>query len=213
MRMMTFSFELKESQLKSYEEFVYNLTLVAPGKGDAKKSVSKGLIRLGFAPFYKGVGPHLNGMATDDILSVFTETPLYSFEGEPTNEIPGGTFQPHWVTVEGLRAATPTPIQGLNFGAAPVYRVTLDTSPDFDAKFDRLFWVEHTLDSISGYWDRPSRLGDDWDQIKISPDRLRKFSLLKPQGHPILWEFGEWADRDIIRWTYDSMSGVYVPLD
>jgi len=212
---MTFSFELKESQLKSYEEFVYNLTLIAPGKGDAKKSVSKGLIRLGFAPFYKGVGPHLNGMATDDILSVFTETPIYSFDGEPTNEIPGGTFQPHWVTVEALKAATPT-LTTLRFlEGDPLYEVTLDTSPDFDAKFDRLFWVEHTRDSIMGEWEPTGgRLRTHgWNSVKISPDRLRKFSLLKPQGQPILWEFGEWADRDIIRWTYDSMSGVYVPLD
>lgn len=199
------------SDPKLWEEFVYNLTLVAPGKGEAKKTVSKGFIRIELSPFYKGLGPFATGVATDDILSIFTECPIVDYPGESEGE-----FHHLWSTVEALKAATPTPTT-LGNSDALGYSVNLECSPDYDAKFDRLFWVDHVLDSISGEWEAVQS-GDQyankaWSSVRISPDRLRKFSLLKPQGQPILWEFGEWADRDIIRWSYEHMEGVYVPLD
>lgn len=177
---------------EQWNTFVYNLTLVAPGKGEAKKTVSRGFIRLYMYDNCDGTG-ELIGMATDDILSVITQVTI----GGPTT----GSFQPAlWVTVDALKSAGE--LEGV---------LHLEVSEDFDEKFDKLFWAEHVYESIAG---AVARNPDRWSGVSISPDRLRKFSLLKPQGNPIHWEFVEWADRSIIRWRLgDNLRGVYVPVD
>lgn len=174
---VTFNVDAEE-----WNRFVYNLTLVAPGKGEAKKTVSRGFIRL------SNFSTSLIGMATDDILSVITSIEVDNYQGPPET----------WVTVDALKSAGE--LEGI---------LHLEISPDFDEKFDQLFWADHVYESIAGSATEIFSNG-----LSISPDRLRKFSLLKPQGNPIRWELVEWADRDIIRWSLgDNLRGVYVPLD
>lgn len=55
------------------DQFVYNLGLVAPGKGEAKKSSSGGRVLIGYEPvndLYQ-----ITGYATDDLLSVQVQLP------------------------------------------------------------------------------------------------------------------------------------------
>ncbi len=187
-----------------FEQWRYNLLLVAPSKGEAKKTVSKGDIYFEGSTITKFGGAtltYLTGVATDDILSVRAELPIECF----TDDL----FQPSTSTVEALKAVEGTPVEG----EPALWAYVLEGSPDYDENFGRKFWEEHVLDSICGPWETVAGYGH-WHKLKISPDRLRKFSLLKPQGQPIFWEFGEWADRDIIRWSYgENLDGVYVPLD
>ena len=173
----TVTFKLKDSE--AFDDWRYNLVLVAPGKGEAKKTVSRGFIRLSPVPGF------LKGTATDDILSVDAYLRVDD----------SGFDLPVWVTTEGLKNAI-----------LLEDTVTLEVSPEFDEKFDELFWEQHVLDSI--YMGTPELHGF----LSLSPDRLRKFSLLKPQGQPIKWGFFEWADRSIIQWALGDLRGVYVPL-
>lgn len=180
------------ANLTEFEEWRYNLLLINPGKGEAKKTVGQGFIRV------DGVPGHLDGYATDDILSVAA-----SLDATPVQD---HNFRPTWWTAEALKSAEVYPVLP---NEAERVHVKVQDSLDFDAKFDRLFWVEHVLSSIVGDSDPVSQY-----HITISPDRLRKMSLLKPQGHPMWWNHVEWADRDLIRWYYrQNLKGVYVPLD
>src|SRR5678809_943133 len=132
MSTVTFSVDAEE-----WNQFVYNLTLVAPGKGETKKTVSRGFIRLHLFDNCDGSG-ELSGMATDDILSVATSVTI---DGPTT-----GSFSPAlWVTVDSLRAAL-----GSYGGDYFSGKVTLEISPEFDEKFDKLFWQDHVYQSIAG---------------------------------------------------------------
>lgn len=112
----------------------YNLRLVAPNKGEAKKTASQGEIYLGY----------FVGMATDDILSICCEVPWgISDEADP---------------LEGL-------------------------------------WRD-VYDSIFGQ----AEDGLDYSYFNISPDKLRKFSLLEPRGkYPVAFKAVEWRGIPILR--------------
>jgi len=178
---------------EDFEQWRYNLLLVNPGKGEAKKTVGGGVIRISVVTSY-----YLMGLASDDILSVAAGLPL----GDPEDT----ELEPSWWTAEDLKRVEGTPIEGR--GNCRLYQLS-DPTPEYSEEFDRIFWKEHVWESIFG-----DALGAYKWGLGLSPDRLRKFSLLKPTGLPIEWDFCEWADRDIIRWSYgEHTKGVYVPLD
>lgn len=186
---MEFTFD----NLQQFENWRYNLLLVAPGKGEAKKTVSRGFIRLELWNVVSQDtigGSLLQGAATDDILSISTELPC------------GGKSEVIWVRADTLKNVMPGYFTDM-------WMVTLKNDPEFDAKFDKIFWEDHVLDSISGeVVSRPTV----W--FEVNPDRFRKFSLLRPNTK-ITFDFVEWADRDIIRWYHNldgiDTRGVYVP--
>lgn len=172
--------------------FFYNLELVAPGKGEAKKTVSSGKIFLESDDFM------VHGVATDDILSVYGRV----FLNDGSENI--GQY-----TTDTIKAVRNTIMKD-----AGIVTVELPDDDNLDEEFIDLFWRGHVLDSIVDAGTtaaQPLMLPG----VNLSPDKLRKFSLLEPRGeHPVRFEFVEWADRDIIRWQYGpEYSGVLVILD
>lgn len=121
----------------SQDDFDYNLDLVRPGKGEAKKTASQGEIFTGS----NGVA-----LATDDILSVaVSREPFPAFQGYQ-----GQTFSGFWGDVH-----------------SSIFKPSV---------------------SIPTY------------TFNVSPDRLRKFSLLKPRGiYPVSFIFVTWRGIDILR--------------
>ena len=186
------------TNIQSFEDWRYNLLLIAPTKGEAKKTVSRGYVRVeveNHSRMYDGFWS-ITGYATDDILSVSTE-----FLGEPEGDEESRRF---WVSTEDLKKVEPSHI------SENVYTFELPEAEVYDTKFDQLFWHDHVRSSI---YDVVPPVTATW--LTLSPDRLRKFSLLKPQGHKLYFDFVEWSDRDVIRWSYDdgTTEGVYVPVD
>lgn len=114
-------------------QFDYNLRLVAPGKGEAKRTASQGKIFLtgGF------------GLATDDILSLYCDLG----------------------PVDHGMNATPTGLWAL--------------------VYDSIFGpAEEVGTSV----------------VNVSPDKLRKFSLLEPRGvYPVSFKSVVWKGAPILR--------------
>lgn len=185
---------------KEFDEWKYNLLLIAPGKAESKKTVSRGFIRVD--ALWTGIQWALTGMATDDILSISAE-----ILGVIDDNIPLQEINPFWIKPETLKAVTPTLMKGTGF-----YLVDFPEDEAFDGKHDQRFWLDHVEASINEPYQQTVSASITW--IDLSPDRLRKFSLLKPQGFPMTWEFVIWQSREIIRWSYSAGGcvGIYVPL-
>jgi len=176
-----------------FEDWRYNLLLVAPGKGEAKKTVSQGIIRLELFRYPATGRPvfTLDGSATDDILSI------YSAIGGSSSDIVERTAI--WVRPETLKTLEVTQEGFEEFSID----VTNDSS--FSEEFDKIFWEEHVLDSIMG-----NAKGQSEMFFQLNPDRFGKLGLLRPRGIPFDFEHVEWADRSILRWYQgDKSRGVY----
>lgn len=184
--------------MSSIQDMFYNLATVAPGKGQAKKTVSTGLTRLELTVNDGKI--EVRGLATDDVLSIYQQVTIELAEAAKVfgqeafertlHEDVVGYFYP-----DTLRAMS---------GGEP-------SAPDrtYDQSFDEKFWRQHVMGSI--FDQTPSY---PLAYVKVMPDRLRKFSLLKPQDQPLELFMTEWADRTIIRWRYNkSAYGIYAPLD
>jgi hypothetical protein len=172
-----------------FEDFRYNLQLVAPGKSDGKKTVSRGFIRLEVNAF-TGAST-LEGVATDDILSIHTSLSVVNTSTTGREIV--------WMLPEALKAAP------LVDSCDGTWMVILDGHADYDERFDRMFWEEHVQDSIlTGDVKRVPELG-----FVLNPDRFAKLGLLRPRGKPFAFSHVEWADRSILRWSADAVSGVY----
>lgn len=184
----------------SLETFVRNLTNVAPNKGEAKKTVSQGLIRVSF-----GMDDELEwwmeGHATDDVMAIFQKEPISRDQFERmTSATQVDQFE--WVGYY-----LPDTLKSWLYYNKLDYNTTRPDS-SYDREFDSKFWLDHVDSSILGPAGHPS-VG--W--VEMNPDRLRKFSLLEPRGQVLRWEFREWADQTVIRWTYGVAHGVYAPID
>lgn len=174
-----------------FNDWRYNLLLAAPSKGEAKKTVSLGFIRIEALAIWGG-DYVLSGMATDDIFSLHSELP-----GELLDE--PKTF---WISPEKLKGINEfEPHKG-------GFIIDFPEDPAFDETFDVMFWVEFVERSIYGNVKPLATY-----RIEVSPERLRKFSLLKPVGQTLFLEFVEWNGWSIIRWTAANSQGIYVPLE
>lgn len=175
-----------------FNDWRYNLLLAAPSKGEAKKTVSLGFIRIEALDIWGGGDCVLSGMATDDIFSLHSELPGKLLE-EPK------TF---WISPEKLKGINE--FEPHNGG----FIIDFPEDASFDEAYDVMFWVEFVERSLYG---DVTPLPAEW--IQVSPERLRKFSLLKPVGEPLLLGFVEWNGWSIIRWTTAYSQGIYVPLE
>lgn len=177
-----------KSDRKDLRDFLYNLSLIAPGKGEAKKTVSGGKILLVRS------NEHLWGYATDDIVSVVCRISTTDTVFSETV----GTILPDEAKDYSLKA----PLEDSDH----TFRIEVDTGYDYD------FWWGHVNPSING---RPSYGHIVQPHLALSPDRLRKFGLLEPRGkYPLDLDRVEWEGNDIIRWMYGpNVKGVLAPLD
>jgi hypothetical protein len=179
----------KKSEL-SWGAFIKNLTLVAPNKGEAKKSVSGGRVRLEF----QVVGSNLRvaGLATDDHISISSSIVLTIPEARAVldNDL--------------LRRVMDDDIYG-EYPSDALKEPRLGAPGPPDKEFDRLFWREHVWSSI--FSDAPSVRPEGF---AFNPERLRKLALLEPREE-MSFHFVDWADRSIIRWTAPLHAGVYAP--
>lgn len=175
---------------RELHDLFYNLELVAPGKGEAKKTVSLGKIFLDIDSFA------IHGLATDDIISIYGNVMI---QESPASEMSYGFIEPSMLRDYRIQLGK----------AKGVQTIDLPLEPE-DEEFMELFWHGHVLESIHGEAGAVVR-----SQVLLSPDKLRKFSLLEPRGeYPVKYDFVEWADRDIVRWTYGpNYSGVLAILD
>jgi hypothetical protein len=176
--------------LQAFEDWRYNLLLVAPTKGEAKKTVSQGFIRLQL--WHDELYPLVQGYATDDILSIQTSLAL--------TEITAGIGEGKnlWISPQNFKAAEPFEDCNGDFS------VEIENDPAFDARFDERFWDEHVEDSINGVAKFQAEIG-----FTLNPDRFGKLGLLRPRGYPFSFEHVEWADRSILRWSGHSGFGIY----
>lgn len=180
----------KDSQ--TFEDWRYNLILVAPTKGEAKKTVSQGFIRLELFNDLEDVYPPLiGGMATDDILSISTSVQLVRRVGETDRK----TF---WISPQNFKALEPIE------DCRGEFSVEIENDPAFDERFDKLFWEDHVEDSINGVAKRQAEMS-----FVLNPDRFGKLGLLRPRGLPFHFQHVEWADRDILRWQGGNTAGIY----
>lgn len=182
---MRFSF----NDAKKFDDWRYNLILVAPGKGEAKKTVSQGFIRLELSAYRassSGFIYMLEGTATDDILSINSSMAVTTEHTERESI---------WVTPQHLKSLE-----------VKHQEVELENDPAYTQEFDKIFWEEHVLDSIFGQ----SRATKE-EYITLNPDRFGKMGLLRPRGLPFEYQFVEWADQNIIRWFQGDTDtrGVY----
>lgn len=181
----------KDSQ--TFEDWRYNLLLVAPSKGEAKKTVSQGFIRLN--AWYKfDTYPFaiVDGMATDDILSISTSIQL---EGVAEAN---GESKVLWISPQNFKALEPIE------DCRGEFSVEIENDPAFDARFDKLFWQDHVEESINGVAKRQAEMS-----FILNPDRFGKLGLLRPRGVPFQFDHVEWADRDILRWSGGDAFGIY----
>lgn len=176
--------------LQDFEDWRYNLLLVAPTKGEAKKTVSQGFIRL--QAWYDEHYPSVVGMATDDILSIFSRLDLVGVAAEV------GDGKSFWISPQNFKALEPIENRGGEFS------VEIENDPAFDARFDELFWDQHVEYSINGVAKVQPEIS-----FSLNPDRFGKLGLLRPRGYPFTFEHVEWADRSILRWEGHSGFGVY----
>lgn len=180
----------KDSQ--TFEDWRYNLILVAPSKGEAKKTVSQGFIRLELYNEFDVYPPLIGGMATDDILSISTSLHLLGV-AESNDE--GKVL---WISPQNFKALEPIE------DCRGEFSVEIENDPAFDARFDKIFWMEHVEDSINGVAKRQAEMS-----FVLNPDRFGKLGLLRPRGLPFHFEHVEWADRDILRWSGGNAFGIY----
>ena len=153
----------KDSQ--TFEDWRYNLILVAPTKGEAKKTVSQGFIRLELFNDLEDVYPPLiGGMATDDILSISTAIQLFRPVGETEGKI-------LWISPQNFKALEPIE------DCRGEFSVEIENDPAFDQRFDKLFWVDHVEDSINGSVKRQAEMS-----FVLNPDRFGKLGLLRQIG-------------------------------
>lgn len=180
----------KDSQ--TFEDWRYNLILVAPTKGEAKKTVSQGFIRLELYNEFDVYPPLIGGMATDDILSISTSLHLLGV-AESNDE--GKVL---WISPQNFKALEPIE------DCRGEFSVEIENDPAFDARFDKIFWMEHVEDSINGV----AKLQPEISFV-LNPDRFGKLGLLRPRGLPFHFQHVEWADRDILRWGGGNAFGIY----
>lgn len=177
--------------LQSFEDWRYNLLLVAPTKGEAKKTVSQGFIRLQVFDELDVYAPLINGMATDDILSIFTSITLFRGVRESEGKV-------LWISPQNFKALEPIE------DCRGEFSVEIENDPAFDTRFDKIFWMEHVEDSINGSAKRQAEMS-----FVLNPDRFGKLGLLRPRGLPFNFQHVEWADRDILRWSGGNACGIY----
>ena len=182
------SISINQRNRGQLREFLYNLALIAPGKGEAKSSISGSNI------FVQRVDHTLYGWATDDIISV-----------RQTLNLPD---DPAYSEVIGI----------ITTDQAKAFRNELTQLSEkdkflfsVDSVYDYNFWWDHVNASING--SVKGRLLDP--TLALSPDRLRKFGLLEPRGkYPLDLERVQWNHNDIVRWKYGpDTNGVLAPLD
>jgi hypothetical protein len=172
---------------KDLSDFFYNLELVAPGKVEAKKTVSKGFVYLEYH------GRTLIGVATDDFISIYGVVEIDEIDD----------FGCLLSTTDDLKRLRGTLDKGSEFSTLDLPETEVD---------------EHLLDFFSVYHIDmiclPAFELRRWGAW-VSPDRLRKFSLLEPRGrYPLKLAHTEYADRDIFRWQYGpNYRGVYAHLN
>lgn len=192
--------------MSEFHDFLYNLATVAPGKGQAKKTVSTGLVRLELTTNDSRI--EVRGLATDDVVSIYQQVTISL---EDTTRIFGSPVMERILHEDVIGYFYPDTLKTLG----ELAKLTIPTAPPppdrlFDQKFDQQFWLEHVMSSIfSATPSTPLHF------LKIMPDRLRKFSLLKPADKPLEFYMTEWADRTIIRWRYaeGKAYGIYAPID
>src|SRR5688572_18402295 len=119
---------------KSLENLVKNLVNFAPNKGQAKKSVSRGLIRLHFTTF----GPEkirMYGLATDDVVSIHegVNIPIDDVR-ELLSPLQFKELLLHDYTAYFL----PESLRDLHLIPAHSY----------ERSWDEKFWMEHVMSSI-----------------------------------------------------------------
>lgn len=180
--------------LQEFEDWRYNLLLVAPGKGEAKKTVSQGFIRINVWEKFSADNPIAEGTATDDILSISSALNLVGVAAEVDE---GKTL---WVSPQNFKALEPLE------DCRGEFSVEIENDPAFDERFDERFWDEHVLDSIMGLAKLQPEIS-----FSLNPDRFGKLGLLRPRGLPFSFDHVEWADRSILRWQQSGRdtSGVY----
>lgn len=179
----------------TWEQMIKNLILFAPTKAEAKKTVSGGLVRIHLDIHNQDIVV-AQGMATDDIISIYTDIAIPIKElatrvKKPLlKEILNSGFTGHWAPEE-LREGT----LGLPERA-------------FDAGFDDLFWRQHVRSSLSDWVPGIQTFG-----VSFNPDRMRKLALMEPRGQAVDFWFCEWADRSLIRWRTPTAFGAYAPVE
>jgi len=176
--------------LQAFEDWRYNLLLVAPTRGEAKKTVSQGFIR--FQLWYDDLYPMIVGFATDDILSISTSLDVIHI----TNSF--GESEYLWISPQNFKALEPIE------DCRGEFSVEIENDPAFDERFDKLFWEDHVEDSINGLAKRQAEMS-----FVLNPDRFGKLGLLRPRGLPFHFQHVEWADRDILRWSGGNAFGIY----
>lgn len=185
---------LYEKDLSLTREFFYNLALVAPSKASAKHSISQGKIFLDSHPLPDERKSKVVGYATDDYLSirqeiVFPELFRITEPGVITSE--------QAKEVANLPAELP---EGHYLHVKPEY--------DYD------FWYEFVAPSIVG---NSKDIEVELARLAVSPDRLRKFSLLQPRGtYPLDFKFvrSTISRTPFIRWRLGpNITGTLAPLN
>lgn len=177
-----------------WDQFLKNLVTISPTKGEAKKTVSRGIVRLRIVVESARL-IRIEGMATDDIVSIdqwmlmdldqaqLVMTPALLSEAMRTDFV-------GWWTTDELKSGK------LHY-----------PTTEFDPDFDKRFWIEHVHSSIHDLTQ-----GVVAQLFSFNPDRMRKLALIEPRGQEMTMVFCEWADRTIIRWgTLDEIHGVYAP--
>lgn len=182
----------------TWNQFAKNLILFAPNKGEAKKTVSRGLIRLEMEVI-DDKAILIQGAATDDIASIYMSLYVPTSEAATVlkrpllKEVLKEDFIGYWEP-EQLKLSLTGPLE-------------LPAQPA-EASFDKKFWVEHVFGSI--YYDHVATLLTTG--VSFNPDRMRKLALMEPRGAEVQFWFVEWADRSIIRWNTETARGAYAPV-
>lgn len=182
------------------EELVYNVLLWTPGKGDAKKSLSEGLVEVRYD------AENVSFLSTDGYVSVRTGT---------TDKL----IKRVRVFVKGsdLKGALPHILEGPE---------VLTLNQTVEAQGDRLWigpgFVEiHTPKTDVAFWNYMSNImytsvpGETGGPFAIDPRRLTKFSLLEPRDrYPVDFIHREvGGGQPVLFWKHGPRTrGVLSPL-
>jgi len=184
---------------------IYNTLIFTPGKGEAKKTTTRGDVLL--------------SARSDGMFFIATEGYVVLSEKFPAVniDIPPGDSVECWIRGDELREFEKAlrEIKGEISLSLPPFDLSIDDGPTL-----KLLLSSDAKD----YWDGVRKLlagkGVDGDALDgpfaIGPDRLSKFSRLKPQGeYPLdLKRFVTESSQDLLYWKYGpAVRGILVPLN